>query len=374
MLKQTIIVIVCLLLSQITFAADNSAQANKKLQKVNQQISRAKKNLSGQRNQKKSLNNQLKKLEISIGHIAKKLDKSQHQLAKKNKKLKTLQAKENADTTKMKKQQQQLEQQIRIAYVLSRQSPLKIILNQQSPSNVSRLLAYNNYLNQARAHYIGTIHQTLTDLKQTKTAIIQQTSKIKALRQQQLSEKKLLKNSLKKRKRVIVALNQKISSQTTQLKQLTDNKKTLTTIINQLAKQKALASSHSFKNQRGKLPWPTKGKIVSRFGTKIDGNRMRSTGVTIRAPIGQDVYAIAPGRVVFADWLKGYGLLMIVAHGDGYMTLYAHNYSLYKAKGDTVKTGDLIARVGKSGGLSKSGLYFEIRQAGRPLNPAKWCS
>jgi len=359
-----------LLIWQIGFSANESD----KLQKINQQIKSVKENLTHKQAEKKTLNDKLKNLEVSIGNVARKLDDNSQQLKTQVKKLDQLKTQESAIKIKIEEQQTQLQKQIETAYVLSRQPKLKVLLSQQNPDSISRMMKYNEYINFARVRYIKSINSSLQELVETEKQVGEQTRMIKTLVENQAREKQSLQHNFNKRKIVLTELNQQINSQQSRLKQLIDNKRELESLVSKLREQAKKQTFTSFAKMKGKLPWPTEGKVVQGFGTSIDGNRLRSTGVTISAPIGRDVRAIAPGRVVFANWLKGYGLLLIVEHSDGFMTLYGHNYSLYKTKGQTVKTGDLIAKVGKSGGFSKSSLYFEIRHAGQPVNPARWCA
>ena len=120
------------------------------------------------------------------------------------------------------------------------------------------------------------------------------------------------------------------------------------------------------------LPWPTIGKTVTHFGARVEQSDLKWSGILVRAPEGRDVTSIFPGTVVFADWLKGFGQLVIIDHGQGYMSLYGRNRNLYKQLGESVEAGERIAQVGQSGGFSESGLYFEIRHNGRPLDPERW--
>lgn len=132
-------------------------------------------------------------------------------------------------------------------------------------------------------------------------------------------------------------------------------------------------SNKNFALLRGKLPWPTKGTVLHYFNTTIAKSELKSTAELISAPDEQPVYSVAPGVVVFSKWLEGYGLLIIINHGEGYMTLYGRNHSLYKHEGDQVAAGDLIATVGQSGGYEKPALYFAIRYNAKPLDPNQWC-
>ena len=155
--------------------------------------------------------------------------------------------------------------------------------------------------------------------------------------------------------------------------ELKKDEKALAQLITQLHHKEQALQGGDFHERRGHLPWPTRGSIVAHFGTSIENSELLWNGVLLQAPESQPVYAIAAGTIVFADWLTGFGLLLIIDHGGDYLTLYARNHALYKKVGETVQPGHRIADVGKSGGFEKSGLYFEIRKHGRPLDPEKWC-
>ncbi|MEJ2416360.1 MAG: peptidoglycan DD-metalloendopeptidase family protein, partial [Exilibacterium sp.] len=186
-----------------------------------------------------------------------------------------------------------------------------------------------------------------------------------------------LADKQQQRQKTLARLNASINNKDQQLKQLAQDRAHLEHLLQEVIEVTAgwqpQDNSQPFAKLRGKLPWPTKGAIVHSFGSSRSAGKMKWNGVMINASQGAEVTAIHRGQVVFADYLRGHGLLMIVDHGDNYMSLYAHNQALYKTTGDRVKAGEVIANVGNSGGLARAGLYFEIRFRGQPTNPAKWC-
>ncbi|MEX1033351.1 MAG: peptidoglycan DD-metalloendopeptidase family protein [Cellvibrionaceae bacterium] len=176
---------------------------------------------------------------------------------------------------------------------------------------------------------------------------------------------------------MLARLNESIETKDQELQQLARDRQyieqLMTEIVATVGHQNTFNSDAPFAELRGKLPWPAEGQIAHSFGSERVAGKMKWDGVLIRASEGEPVKAIHHGRVVFADYLRGHGLLIIVDHGEGYMSLYAHNQTLKKAVGNWVEAGEVIASVGSSGGQRQAGLYFEIRQHGRPTNPGTWC-
>ncbi len=183
---------------------------------------------------------------------------------------------------------------------------------------------------------------------------------------------------------IITQLDQKVSSKAAQLNRMQRDAETLNTLINSLNKtaarlarlarlEKAKRNAPAFANLKGKLRWPAAGGIIHRYGTSRNNSSLNWQGVLINAKVGSDVKAVSSGRVIFSDWFQNLGRLIIVDHGGGYMSLYGHNQDLFRSVGDKVKTGEVIASVGDSGGRKNSGLYFEVRRKGTPVNPATWC-
>ncbi len=272
-------------------------------------------------------------------------------------------------------QQQLLAQQIRANYQLGKYQYVKLLLNQEDPNAISRLLTYFHYINKARVKIITKLNQALSALLDSKQKIVLHTEKLQTLINQQQQQQQQLITQQNYRQKVLQQLNASIDTKDKKLTMLTGNKSRLEQLINQLKESTWQAQpKQPFAAMKHKLPWPTAGRPQNMFGQSIDNSTLTYNGVMIKAPLGQAIKAVYPGKVVFANWLRGFGLLLIIEHGQGFMTLYAHNNSLYKKTGDRVRSGDLIATVGNSGGNEQNGLYFEIRRNGKPLNPLAWCS
>jgi septal ring factor EnvC (AmiA/AmiB activator) len=280
-----------------------------------------------------------------------------------------------------------LAQQIRAAYTIGQQEYVKILLNQQDPAAVSRTLTYYDYFNRARLTRIKSIDTSLAELQKLEEKIQAKTAKLERNQQEQSSEKTQLENTRSQRANVLARLHQQILAKGERLSLMQEDERRLQRLLDSLATAPAddaqtpadseLATEGTehtpFRTLRGRLQWPSRGKLTTRYGSARKIGKLKWQGVTIRAPEGTEVRAISHGRVAFSDWLRGFGLLTIIDHGDGYMSLYGGNQSLFKEVGDWVEAGEVIAGVGNSGGRKNSALYFEIRHNGKPTNPLKWC-
>jgi septal ring factor EnvC (AmiA/AmiB activator) len=218
----------------------------------------------------------------------------------------------------------------------------------------------------------------LQALEKVKSRIAAETKQLEKLRNRRLSEKEALEEKHRQRGTLVAKIGVELKDKDQRLQVMLKDEKELARLLGVLAEAlqdipAESGESQHFASLKGKLKWPTKGKLTEQFGSKRRVANLRWQGVMIKAKEGAKVRAVSHGRVAFADWLRGYGLLIIIDHGDGYMSLYGHNQSLYKETGDWVEAGDAIAIVGESGGQQKTALYFEIRHLGKPIDPEKWC-
>ncbi len=261
------------------------------------------------------------------------------------------------------------------ALAIDEQQQLKLILNQTNPAAAGRSMTYYNYFSRAQ---IGALDQTQLNIKQlneSETQLRKSTDKLEQLKQQQQQQHLKLQQRQSQRKTLLSKLNSEINSKQQQLERLRGDEKALSRLLQNLPSQ-TQDSKIDFSNLsklKGKLKWPTKGKIKNHFGSPRNQGQLKWQGITINGKAGQEIRSIAPGRVIFADWIRGYGLMLIIDHGNGYMSLYGHNQSLYKDVGDTISSNESIATLGNSGGNSRTSLYFEMRHKGKPINPATWC-
>jgi septal ring factor EnvC (AmiA/AmiB activator) len=370
--------VLCLFLPTLPFASpdDEVQQREQELKSIQQRIGKLKSDLKSQQAQQKDLQQELRATEQQIGDTARKLRVLEGSLSRQRQKLSQLEKSRSLQQSHLGQQRLSLEHQIRSAYAMGRQERLKILLNQQDPSVVSRVMVYYDYFNRARAQRISAIHQALEALQQTQLEIQQEEQRLSLLQQRELGEQRKLEATRELRQQVVAALDARIRQSGSELSGLQQDEQQLQGLVQQL-QQKVMrqlegVDQKPFPKLRGKLSWPAKGKLAARFGTTKAGS-LKWDGVIINAPEGREVRAVHHGRVAFADWLRGFGLMIIIDHGDGYLTLYGHNQSLFKETGEWVEPGEAVALVGSSGGKSNSGLYFGIRYNGKPVNPTKWC-
>mgnify|MGYP001819733053 FL=1 len=348
-----------------------------KLEALHTRIEGLRTQINARSGEKSALARQLQDSEQTIGRLARRLRVLDGRLRDRQRRLEELRAQRAAQTETLTQQRAVLARQVRAAYAMGRQEKIKILLNQQDPATVGRMMVYYDYLSRARVQKIESLRAQLQRLMAIEQKIRVEEQELVRLRDEQASQLFAMQTSQDQRREVMAKLTAELQEQGRQLASLQSDERELNALIKGL--EQALADipvEHpqqiQFAGLRGRLPWPASGRIVRRFGTPRLGGLLWD-GVMISAPEGREVRAVHHGRVAFADWLRGFGLLMIVDHGDGYMTLYGHNQSLFKEVGDWVEADEAIALVGSSGGRERAGVYFGIRFKGRPINPTEWC-
>jgi len=272
------------------------------------------------------------------------------------------------------RQRRALAAQIRAAYLIGRTHPLELLLNPRDPSQAERVFAYHGYLGRARAGQLTAIENDLRAIEVLDRNLETEEERIKRLEQRQNAELVRLEKARTDRGEVLATLTAESKARTASLQRLQREQAALEKLLRELRRvaPRLPADGRSpFANMRGKLAWPTSGKLVARYGQQRAGS-VKWEGLLIAAVRGAPVRAVHSGRVVYADWLAGLGLLLIIDHGGSYLSLYGHNEQLYRAVGDQVASGDTVASVGDSGGRAQAELYFEIRRATRPLDPTPW--
>lgn len=392
--------------------ADQKADTQKQLEAARADVSELKKLLEQLQQEKSGVQKQLKTTETEMGELENQVKGLREELQDSEEELKRL------DQEKKKLQGARLEQQrligiqARAAYQGGRQEYIKLLLNQQNPEKFSRTLTYYDYLAEARMEQLTAFNETLRQLANVEKDISHHQAQLQAQKSELDSRSAELAEVRKERQLALAKLNKDYAARDERLKAREQEQaelgRVLKTIEETLARQareaeqerqRALMAAREkpaaptagkpadgplvssgatyggpFANAKGKLPWPVNGRLVARYGTpRGEDARTKWDGVLIGAAAGSQVRAVHGGRVVFADWLRGSGLLVILDHGNGYLTLYGHNQSLLKDAGDIVKAGDPIATVGTSGGQDTPALYFAIRQQGRASDPAQWC-
>ncbi len=348
------------------------------LEQLKQRIESVRNDLLSVQGEHEKASTELRNTESRIGKLVQKLRRLKSQLRKQERRLEVLQRDRARLNREVGQQRQLLAEQVHAAYVIGRQEYLKLVLNQESPALAGRVFTYYRYFNQARSARIDKAMLSIQELAVVEQDIETESTTLRQLQKQKHRDKAALDNTVRARRLLVAQLKTEILAKGEELSRLVEDEQQLEKLLNAIREMLAdipaeAGEQRSFSSLKGKLTWPAQGRVNRLFGKKRAGGRVTWNGVLINAKEGNNVRAVSRGRVAFADWLRGYGLLIIVDHGDGFMSLYGHNQSLYKETGDWVEAGEVLAAVGKSGGRDTAGLYFEIRHNGQPSNPAKWC-
>lgn len=364
---------ICLYLS--AYCPPAVATGNNNVSSINKNITTIQQQITADHSQRKVLQTKLQQLETSSGVLSKNLKNTQDELQQKKTELNQLKQQQKQLNSQLERQKNNLTNELNTLYIAQQQPKLKLLLNQHKLNTVAKTNTYYQYLYNYQYQLIVTLQNTLSQIKKNKQQLTTHYKKLTQLQNDQINQQKKFKALSRKRQNLVDTIDQRLTSKSKQLKVLKDNKLKLEATISHLksTSNETTNSSANFAALKGKLDWPVKGKITENFNTKIQQSELRLTGVVLNTSAGSPIHAIADGKVVFSKWLSGYGLLLIISHKDGYMSLYGQNQSLYKKTGDVVKQGELIATVGQTGGYNKPGLYFAIRHNAVPLNPKKWC-
>lgn len=269
----------------------------------------------------------------------------------------------------------ELAAQVRAAYMSGSQEKIKLLLSQRDPATLGRLMAYYRYLNDYRADNIAAVMEEIRKLDELRNKIAAEEARLTALARNRYTELGRLNTSQEERKTLLAGLRNKIANEGQEVDRLAAQETDLTRLIAELTSilsDYPISSEEPFSKHKGRLTWPVVGTLIHDFGQPRVSGRIKWNGVVLAAPRGREVRAIYHGRIAFADWLAGMGLLVIVDHGEGYMTLYGYNETILKNTGDWVAPGDVIATVGDSGGQRQSSVYFELRRGTKPVNPRQW--
>ena len=371
-------VLVALLVAATAFAqdtpnrADQEAQAKQKLEQVRAEIRHITDEQRDTASKRNDATSDLRAQELKIAETAKQVRALDQQLAGQQGRIDALVVRRDALEVSLKAQREALAALLRSAYALGRNEELRLLLMHDDADSIGRLLAYYRYFERAR---IGEIKQLLGDLEalaQVQRSIEVETAALRQARAEQEEVVRRLEAERDERRRLLAALEATLNDQQSRLAALGKDEKGLLALIEKLRDvfadiPKQIAGAEPFPQLRGRLTWPLRGALQA--GTAEAGDRH---GVLIAAAEGGEVRAVSHGRIVFADWLRGYGLLLIVDHGDGYLSLYGCNEALLKDVGDWVDAGEVIATSGASGGRRTPGLYFELRHDGKPMDAQIW--
>lgn len=399
-------------------AAESMEAKRHRLEALQQRIEKLEETSAADRGQRGELQRELEESERRAGELSRAVREIEQDLEERSRALEKLRGELLSKERDLGRNRAELRRQLRGAFILGRQKRLKLLLNQEDPGRVSRITAYHEYLSRSRAQRIEEIRIWVRELKVVAAAVAAEREQLERLRGEREAERQRLEHSRNQRRAVLAQLERTMQEKESSLRELKKDAEALGQLLELLAleaerareqeAQRAAAarqaaeqareqqreqsqrrkpqeqkqqaqpqqqrqSEQSLVARKGRLPWPAAGRLSAGYGSRRAAGGLTWDGVVISAPEGSEIRAVHPGRVVYADWLRGFGLLLILDHGDGYMTLYGFNQTLLKQTGEQVAAGEPIALVGDSGGRRTFGLYFGIRHQGRPDNPRRWC-
>lgn len=389
-------------------------QTKQALSDLQQRLESLKKELDSSKEAHKDAADELKESERAISEANKKLYEINHRQQENKKTLAKLAEDSNKTNLSLAQQQKLLSGQLYQQYIHGQQSYLQMILQSERPSEIARDVHYFSYIAKARAELIQKMQGNLDKINKLNEQTASALKEVVELKQKQVDEKRTLQLQKQEKSKVVKSLSQQIAAQRGEIKKLSRDEKRLSQLVERLARivprQKAKPARNvasikntapdtiegtkqnkqivanntalpsdefegaNFATLKGKLRLPVRGDITNRFGSSREDSGISWKGLFIKANEGAEVKSVASGRVVFADWLRGFGNLVIVDHGDGYMSLYGNNQALLKQTGEIVRGGDAIASVGNSGGNETHGVYYELRRQSRPFDPMNWSS
>lgn len=357
--------------------AASTAHADKQndLEKLRKRIAALQQDFEKTSESRSEAADDLRESERAISDSNRKLRELAQQQQIANRELEQLQQRAAAMDRELQEQQAMLGRLLYQQYLDGGQREyLRLLLNNDDPNQAAREFQYYEYIAQSRADALKSLRSGLARLQAVAGQARQKSNEVAALRSEEQAQRKHLEQDKRAHQQMLQKIALKLKQQRREIGRLQHNESRLSQLIEKLAHVLPGNQSGStpFKSLKGRLALPVNGIIRTRFGTRRPEGNMIWTGWFLRAPAGQPVKAIAAGQVVYADWLRGFGNLLIIDHGQGYMSLYGNNEALYKQAGDSLQGGDIIAAVGSSGGNEDSGLYFELRFEGKPFDPGKW--
>lgn len=331
--------------------------------------------VSAERN-RSDLEKQLVATERRISELTRERRSLRAQAEQQQQRLRELQQQENELAETLETQRESLKKQIRAAWMEGDAPALKILLNEIEPGMIARTMTYYEYLSRNTVERLEAFQASLRELQAARAAV--QASRVELAKTEASLEQRQqqLADTRKQREQTLAALNADIRTRRGEREDLDADRKRLEQLLEEV--QQAIANipspneSRPFKSLRNNLPWPAKGRVVSNYGAAYAEGKMRRNGLIMNTQEEAEIKAVHYGRVVFANWLRGFGLMTIIDHGDGYLTLYGHSSSLFTAPGDWVAAGETVALAGRTGGTEDPALYFEVRQNGKPVNPRSW--
>lgn len=380
------LMLIGILTSFYPFSAFSDNQVN--LKALRERIQSLQKDLSNKETIKQNTSDILQETEHAISAINEKLIKLIEHDRQANAEFKQLQIQQRQIKNEIETERNQLEKLLYQQYLGGQQNYLRLILSQQDPNQIARDIHYYRQLSLSRSGSIKNLQDNQYKINALADASHQKKEEITAIQSEYFAQRKKLEQEKGKHQVLLAQISDQITQQQQEINKLGNDEKRLAKLVNEINKllvqeksKNALTNSKlpdpsisgiPFPSLKGKLNLPVRGKLLNSFGGQRSGKQVTWKGLFIQSPSGNDVKAISGGSVVFADWLRGFGNLIIIDHGNGYMSLYGNNDTLHKQVGNVIRGGDTIATVGNSGGNADSGLYFELRHRGKPFDPMTW--
>jgi septal ring factor EnvC (AmiA/AmiB activator) len=353
-------------------AASDRAEAEAALAKITAELNDLNVWLGGAERKRAQWQREIQASDREVAKLSRQVDAAAEALADVRAEQRELAARQAELEARRAEQARHIADHISSAYRMSGDDFIKLLLNQQSPDTLDRLVRYHRYFTTARMESLAAYRGTLEELAQNARRLQAQAADAEGRQAALKREQKALVTKREERKSLLARLEAEAQDKQAERKRLTADGERLETLLAELSRRAQALDGRAFASRKGSLPWPLDGRVQNAFGRPRAEGRMVWHGLLLAADEGSPVTAVFRGRVVFADWLRGFGLLTIVDHGSGYMTLYGHADTLQKKVGDWVESGEVIARAGRSGGVSTTGLYFEVRQDGRATDPITW--
>jgi len=359
------------LLAAVSRAAEDPATTRREIQSITKRLNDLSVWFSDAEKRQRDWQKELKRTDETIAETGRAIRALEHELAVLKKELSGLEAERSKLEAARNEQARYIADHLAAAYRLQGQDFFKMLLNQESPERFERMIRYHQYFSKARTESLEAYGATLAELEQNAAASLARERSLRDRQQTLDAERTELVEERRERERHLSSLDSEMKDRSRERERLNKDRSRLEQLLAEITRR-AKGVDAAFAASRGKLPWPIRGRVKHAFGQARAGGHLKWQGIYIAAAEGSPVTAVHRGRVAFADWLRGFGLLTIVDHGNGFMSLYAHADVIYKQVGDWVESGEALATAGRSGGQTEPGLYFEIRAKGSPVDPIVW--
>jgi septal ring factor EnvC (AmiA/AmiB activator) len=369
-LRPALALLLLLAAAPVAIAADEDPRA--RLEQVEADLEKLEGWLRSRRIDRDELAEQLRESDLAVAEMAAAVREAEEALTDQRRRIEAIEAEIEELVQLEALQRKALEDQLRSAWLLSRRDPLQVLLETEAPDRVGRLLHYHRTLTRSRTEALERWEQARDALRESRTELAREADRLREKRDRLAARVAELESTRSERQRVLAALEARIDQREDARAELLRDRQRLMELLERLAREARVPTGRAFTDARGRLPWPVAPQILRAFGSSGEGG-LAADGVMLQAEAGTPVRVVAAGRVVFADWMRGFGLMIIVDHGGGYMSLYAQAESLLRGDGDTVEAGEPIATAGQSGGSARAGVWFEIRSNRRPQDPITWC-